>query len=76
MEPSLNGLPFFRNKTPNVVNVNYEADGILEVAFRDSEILSWRPGWKRGNCDTICSHVLGDKRRCECLCCCPWHREE
>ncbi|KAN0076426.1 hypothetical protein V8E54_006568 [Elaphomyces granulatus] len=35
-------LRFFRDKNSNVVNFDYEADGIWRVAFRGSEILSWK----------------------------------
>jgi hypothetical protein len=36
------GLRFFRDKKSNVVNFDYEADGIWRIAFRGSEILFWK----------------------------------
>jgi hypothetical protein len=36
------GFSFFQNKKSNVVNFNCKVDGIWRVAFRGSEILSWR----------------------------------
>jgi hypothetical protein len=36
------GFSFFRNKKSNVTNFNYKSDGSWRVAFRGSELLSWR----------------------------------
>ena len=36
------GFSFFRNKKSNVINFNYKSDGSWRVAFRGSELLSWR----------------------------------
>ena len=36
------GFSFFRNKKSNVINFNYKSDGSWRVAFRGSEMLSWR----------------------------------
>jgi len=36
------GFSFFRNKKSNVINFNYRSDASWRVAFRGSEMLSWR----------------------------------
>jgi hypothetical protein len=49
----LKGISFFRNQKTNVVNFVHELDEVWRVAFRGSEILSWKDKGDKDACILI-----------------------